>query len=1488
MQQSITAAEPQTITLAADRDVAQWYGPGGGELVVSSSSAPDGPQGDSVTLEVKLTVDPACQADTDCQKQGHYCAAKGGAGECTPKKPLAQECADPSQCLSGFCAQGVCCQTACDNPCNACNLEESGGQCEPKPEGALCDDGIECTVSDQCAQGECTGTVDCSSHDNACNPGYCDQDSGGCKSDLPKGKCIIDEQCIDEDTQHAEISCLRCLPENDPYDWSPADGFCFINETCFESGDATDEECHICHPSSPNKSTPAADESPCDDDGDVCTLDICVDGTCTHPPSTGNLCDDGDFCTQGDLCEEGECSGTPYECDDKLDCTDQQCDGDGGCSVATMDGTCLIEGVCHLAAATDETGCLQCVPELSQSTWTSVQDDLPCDDANGCTLEDRCEEGLCVGDAKDCDDGLDCTSDICAAETGDCAYSLVDGNCLIGDICYTDGTEKPDSSGCAVCSSETSTSSWSPANEGGQCNDGEECTHTDLCSAGTCAGTSYECDDKLDCTDNLCTGDGECETTLLDGFCLIDDLCQAAGSASAEGCASCDPDQNSTQWTPLSDTTPCDDDDLCTLEDECQQGLCLGVPKNCNDELDCTKDVCVDDSGDCAYTITDDSCLVDGKCHTTGTPMPGSKGCALCDPAASNQTWTAVGDDGPCDDGFFCTVGDTCQDGVCVTQPRSCPDDDCNKGVCDEATAQCAFAAKDDGVLCDDSDVCTVNDICLSGSCEGAAKDCSNFGPDPCVTGICDPDSLPEPGECIPIAKEDGEVCELPGAEALCFNQTCNFVDCLDGHGNCNGKYTDGCETDITKNDAHCGECDNACDYEHAVGMCFGSKCYLKECAEGYSDCDMLPETGCETDTSVDANHCGECGQPCQDGQMFANAKVLCMDSQCHFNGCIEGFSDDDGDCTLGECINGCEECSPLADGTIEIPDDGADNDCVDGDATNSEERGFYVDINFPFGGLCPAPGVGHRDCPFEDIAWALLEAQVNQDWSAPDAVKKEVYVASGTYEEVGTVVDMFRPLTLLGSYQRTLEGPWTRAQDGMGSTIIAGQGAAIITGNTEGWAVIDGFQVTPLIHWGGATVISRISSSEQQPLDIASIKNEGPLYLRSCNVVGSVTPIYNDGSIFRNNTITGDLASSTCEGSQSWTVEDNVIGGSFGTFAKKSGMLQNSTSMTLRRNDVGGDVACIVWTGSYLWAKNYSEWLLEHNTIGGDILVESWNHAQNHGAYSMSQWTLRDNAIFGSISCSAGEAGEQIYAEANWLLERNVVHGNIDHFMQAPVWNSTGNMKSKWVLRGNVLWGNLAFGSKAADASTENKGNLTLINNTLVRDGTDALPALTVRPGTGSAKVWLMNNAFVSLSTEPAHPVVAILEQNTNADVRLLRNNIFVGFDALDHVMMMNEGGNPLNNAAMLNMLSDLSDCSRGENGEVPTLEEALFISSNPDEVHFLEVTAESPLVNAGLDLPYSCDGVDYEAPETDILGNPVPCHGGFDVGAYQYCPVN
>lgn len=63
--------------------------------------------------------------------------------------------------------------------------------------------------------------------------------------------------------------------------------------------------------------------TPCADDGNPCSLDVCDGlGTCVHPTGGQAACDDGDPCTVGDACADGVCVGmvVPAACVDAAVC----------------------------------------------------------------------------------------------------------------------------------------------------------------------------------------------------------------------------------------------------------------------------------------------------------------------------------------------------------------------------------------------------------------------------------------------------------------------------------------------------------------------------------------------------------------------------------------------------------------------------------------------------------------------------------------------------------------------------------------------------------------------------------------------------------------------------------------------------------------------------------------------------------------------------------------------------------------------------------------------------------------------------------------------------------------------------------------------------------------------------------------------------------------------------------------------------------------
>ena len=117
-------------------------------------------------------------------------------------------------------------------------------------------------------------------------------------------------------------------------------------------------------------------------------------------------------------------------------------------------------------------------------------------------------------------------------------------------------------------------------------------------------------------------------TTQEDCAALNTDTCQVALCDVTAGTCIVGPDKN---------YTPCDDEDACTSDEVCFDGVCArGVQQICDDGNLCTTDTC-----------------------------EASDGCSF----EANEV--------PCDDGNGCTTDDTCQAGACEgagapARPRAC------------------------------------------------------------------------------------------------------------------------------------------------------------------------------------------------------------------------------------------------------------------------------------------------------------------------------------------------------------------------------------------------------------------------------------------------------------------------------------------------------------------------------------------------------------------------------------------------------------------------------------------------------------------------------------------------------------------------------------------------------------------------------------------------------------------------------------------------
>lgn len=68
-------------------------------------------------------------------------------------------CTAASQCGTGFCVDGVCCNAACTGACVACDNVGSVGTCTSVADGASCEDASYCNGNETCRSGACTPGV---------------------------------------------------------------------------------------------------------------------------------------------------------------------------------------------------------------------------------------------------------------------------------------------------------------------------------------------------------------------------------------------------------------------------------------------------------------------------------------------------------------------------------------------------------------------------------------------------------------------------------------------------------------------------------------------------------------------------------------------------------------------------------------------------------------------------------------------------------------------------------------------------------------------------------------------------------------------------------------------------------------------------------------------------------------------------------------------------------------------------------------------------------------------------------------------------------------------------------------------------------------------------------------------------------------------------------------------------------------------------------
>jgi|GEM_PF-1488066 len=314
---------------------------------VDTCEATPANEGGSCDDQDPCTVDDSCGSGT-CAGVAKDCSAVAGPCEIAMCDAETGACFavpvdDGTACEDGaFCTVGDTCQagvcragaprdcSAFDDDCNddVCNEDADACEAVPVNEGGMCDDASACTDDDICRNGACVGVArDCSSLDDDCHVGMCDDATGACHAEVAHigASCDDGDLCTDNDVCQPDGSCGGGDVDCSDLDFGCRHGVCDVDTgACVTEAVADGTACrtaNLCEGEGECVDSECIPGEPvlCDDLDDVCVVGICVGetGECgTVPVDDGTFCED-DPCAVQQACTAGVCGGgVPIDCAD--------------------------------------------------------------------------------------------------------------------------------------------------------------------------------------------------------------------------------------------------------------------------------------------------------------------------------------------------------------------------------------------------------------------------------------------------------------------------------------------------------------------------------------------------------------------------------------------------------------------------------------------------------------------------------------------------------------------------------------------------------------------------------------------------------------------------------------------------------------------------------------------------------------------------------------------------------------------------------------------------------------------------------------------------------------------------------------------------------------------------------------------------------------------------------------------------------------------
>ena len=706
-----------------------------------------------------------CASDAGCVAND-YCAANQ---TCQPDQAKGATCTAASQCTSGNCVDGFCCDAPCNGVCQACSAAKTGGAngtCKAvstatDPDSECPDDGApSCNRNGVCdgvgacqkyGNGTACGTTTCS---NGMQTGFaCDGGgtclagaSASCSPYICSGAscgstCVSDADCVASAYCDSTSHCVADQGNGKSCTKGSqcANGSCVDSVCCDQACSGACQACSAAKKGSGNDGVCGSIKVGTDPDND-CSADAPT--TCKND----GACDGKGACKKyelGTACGANQCSGAQL--------TGRQCDGAGNC-VDGKTSSCApyvcLSSSCGTACG-DDNGCVagsycagsQCTAKLDNGTACSGNHEC----GSGFCVEGVCCDTACNGVCQACTAankaaGADGACDLAKLGTdahGDCEDEGAI-SCKRNGLCDGAGACSPYDAGiaCGITSCQDNVQTGFACDGSGKC----DANATNDCGLYACMGgaCTVTCSDNSDCNSKaFCDlAQGTCKKKEVDGskcaspgtcasgYCVDDLCCNVACGGQCQACdvvtapGTCSP----IVGAPHGIRPKCDagaPDDVCSA-------------RACDGEQDISS--CVGYVG--ADTTCRDQTCADGvetfsaACDGTGTCGPaGPVKTKKCEPYVCHGNGCGAA---PCKNDQDCAPKFRCDSKKedCVPRDVASCDGDHVIGNPDGTTTDCA-PFKCEGSVCKDS--CASLDDCVSGFVCDAADHCvapSNSGND--------------------------------------------------------------------------------------------------------------------------------------------------------------------------------------------------------------------------------------------------------------------------------------------------------------------------------------------------------------------------------------------------------------------------------------------------------------------------------------------------------------------------------------------------------------------------------------------------------------------------------------------------------------------------------------------------------------------------------------------------------------------------------------